>query len=61
MKTWRVAFLIGLTILALAMTACSGVAQNLNGKPGEVPITDMTGRDGVAEPGVALDPGAAPD
>lgn len=53
MKTSRVAFLIGLTILAVAMTACSGVAQ-MPAKPGEVPIFDTTGRD-LAEPGVAPD------
>jgi hypothetical protein len=52
-KTSRVAFLIGLTILAVAMTACSGVAQ-MPAKPGEVPIFDTTGRD-LAEPGVAPD------
>ncbi len=52
MKIPRGVILIGLTILVLIAAACSGVAQNLNGKPGEVPLTgDTTGRDGFIEPG----------
>jgi hypothetical protein len=50
-KTSRVAFLIGPTILAVAMTACSGLVPGPQAKPGVVPITDNTGRDGFIEPG----------
>jgi Domain of unknown function (DUF4349) len=51
-KTPRAAILIGLTILAVSATACSGIAQNLDGQSGEVPIFNTTGRD-LALPGVA--------
>jgi Domain of unknown function (DUF4349) len=60
-KTPRAAVLIGFTILVLIATACSGVAQNLDGMPAEVPapFTDQTGRD-LAQPGVAPE-APAPD
>lgn len=53
MKTSRAAILIGLIILAVLATACSGVAQNLDGMPQDVgQALDGAGRD-LALPGVA--------
>lgn len=44
MKTPRAALLIGLTILVLILAACQQAAV-APVKPGEVPVTDATGRD----------------